>query len=434
MTATLLAVGYNSHEIQTFLSQDLSSVFLDHVCGACSIPLNVKLGYGWNPGRKILQWFKKKIKNKTKNEDITFKMLYESKETTFIKELCIIVTNINEMSAEYCHVKTFPHMKIVEAVRMSMSLPGVYQAFQYKHNGIVDIKVDGGILCNYPIHCFDGWWLSMEEGNSFMERLHPLKELPDFYQHSKRFGEFDNKTLGFVLFSEHEQDVFRFELEKRFYMPLEDLSGTVLSDKYHKKKEEARRAENEHGKLVKAVEHFLQSVRKHNSDEDRSTIVKTELINALDDKEAFPTSDRQLIFGDVDNGLIMQYLDLNDDGKIDYHELVAFVEEAGVQIRSRVLGYQRKDVNGVLDFMSSLISTVIANAKKAGFKKSDLVRTVAINTGHVCTFDFVLEDEDRAFVVERGRQATLTFLKYYVVNNKLPKKTSRDRPTTNTRL
>ena len=23
--------------------------------------------------------------------------------------------------------------------------------------------VDGGTLCNFPLHCFDGWWLSMTE-------------------------------------------------------------------------------------------------------------------------------------------------------------------------------------------------------------------------------------------------------------------------------
>lgn len=40
------------------------------------------------------------------------------------KELCIVVTNLNHMIEEYCHVKTTPNMPIRLAVRMSMSIPG----------------------------------------------------------------------------------------------------------------------------------------------------------------------------------------------------------------------------------------------------------------------------------------------------------------------
>lgn len=39
-------------------------------------------------------------------------------------ELCIVVTNVNHMVEEYCHVKTTPDMPIRLAVRMSMSIPG----------------------------------------------------------------------------------------------------------------------------------------------------------------------------------------------------------------------------------------------------------------------------------------------------------------------
>ena len=35
-----------------------------------------------------------------------------------------MVTNVNTMKAEYCHVKTTPNMPVRLAVRMSMSIPG----------------------------------------------------------------------------------------------------------------------------------------------------------------------------------------------------------------------------------------------------------------------------------------------------------------------
>ncbi len=32
----------------------------------------------------------------------------------------------------------------------------MYQAVKYKKYSHVDYYIDGGVLCNYPIHCFDG--------------------------------------------------------------------------------------------------------------------------------------------------------------------------------------------------------------------------------------------------------------------------------------
>lgn len=37
MTASLLAVGYNSYEIEEFLSQDLSKIFLGKITVLCDI-------------------------------------------------------------------------------------------------------------------------------------------------------------------------------------------------------------------------------------------------------------------------------------------------------------------------------------------------------------------------------------------------------------
>lgn len=42
----------------------------------------------------------------------------------FGKELCIVVTNLNQMSIEYFHPKTTPNVPVRLAVRMSMSIPG----------------------------------------------------------------------------------------------------------------------------------------------------------------------------------------------------------------------------------------------------------------------------------------------------------------------
>ena len=48
----------------------------------------------------------------------------------FGKELCIVVTNLNQMSVEYFHPKTTPNTPIRRAVRMSVALPGKCNVFR----------------------------------------------------------------------------------------------------------------------------------------------------------------------------------------------------------------------------------------------------------------------------------------------------------------
>lgn len=38
---------------------------------------------------------------------------------------------------------------------------GLFQAPNYKSYGETNLYVDGGVLCNYPIHCFDGQLVSI---------------------------------------------------------------------------------------------------------------------------------------------------------------------------------------------------------------------------------------------------------------------------------
>ena len=37
-------------------------------------------------------------------------------------------------------------------------MTGLFQPIKYDQHGEVNTYVDGGVLCNYPIHCYDGKW------------------------------------------------------------------------------------------------------------------------------------------------------------------------------------------------------------------------------------------------------------------------------------
>ncbi|PVD30055.1 hypothetical protein C0Q70_09316 [Pomacea canaliculata] len=391
MTAALLAVGYNSDQLEKFLSQGLAGIFLDHKCGYCSLLPNLLTGYGWNPGMKIYDWFGQKLAEqdtKNHNPDITFLDVYKQ----FGKELCIVVTNLNQMSIEYFHPKTTPNVPVRLAVRMSMSIPGLFMALRHSYHGEKDIFVDGGVLCNYPIHCFDGWWLSMDPADSFLKRLQPLDNIHRLLDRTERFGTKNDRTLGMLLFADNERELLRYHVEARLETPLQELPNTRLASVKKKKKEDLQNeTRKEHGRLVRAANAFLRVLEKHDINQS-STIDRSELSAALDD--------------------------------ITYQELVLFLEVTGIDMQMRFLGYQRQEVNSFYTFLCTLESTLLTNIKRIHVEDCDVQRTVGINTGHVDTNDFVLEDEDKQFLLDRGRAACEAFLKYYAEAKDLQKRGS----------
>lgn len=422
MTAALLAVGYKSTEIEEFLGQDLSRIFLDASFGILSLLPNLLTGYGWNPGNRIYRWFGQALAKKSNgNADLTFLQLYESTG----KELCIVVTNLNHMIEEYCHVKTTPNMPIRLAVRMSMSIPGMFQATNYTENGETNTYVDGGVLCNFPIHCFDGWWLSMKEGDSFLERLQPLDDIPQLLARKNRF-EFNssiNKTLGLLLYADSESDVFRFILEKRIGANSAKFPDSKLARKKLEKKKVQEKAKHEHRRVTLAVDAFLKVLKRHNLNKD-DKIDRTELTNAFKDDE-FTTEHSNLLFGENCTAeTAFDALDKDGNGVIQYHELMNFIQNTGICLQQRFLGYQRKDITGLFSFFDTLQNALLTNVKRVFVEERDLERTVGINTGHVGTSDFILEPADREYVVQQGRMSMDSFLRYYTVLNNLRKRSS----------
>ncbi|CAL1546595.1 unnamed protein product [Lymnaea stagnalis] len=414
ITAALVALGYSARDIEVFLSDNIEDVFLDHSCGYLSLLPNLIRKFGWNPGKKIFNWFGDRIKSRSEsnNPDMTFYDLYRERQM----ELCVVVTNLNQMRSEYCHPKTTPDMPIREALRMSMAIPGVFTARVYDNHGQFDTYVDGGVLCNYPIQCYDGWFLSMDKADTFLRRMNSLKDLPNIM--AKKFEPFSDKSIGFLLFDDTEMEVMRFNLEKRLGStePKEPTVQTKLFKQKQKKKALLAQAEREHGRMVRAVEAFMRVLDKHNLT-DLEYIDRDELKNALQDKD-FSEDNAILLFGDdIDVNSAFNILDKDGNGKIAFIELVQFIEEHGIRMQTRFQGYGRREVTTFFEFLSALQNTLLTNLKYVFVGEKDVCRTVGINTGHVGTSDYTLEDADRDFVIARGYNATRSFLQYYVVQH-----------------
>ncbi|XP_022096774.1 uncharacterized protein LOC110982574 isoform X2 [Acanthaster planci] len=382
MWAILLGVGYSSHDVEGFLSLDLKEFFLDASCGVCSLVPNVMKHYGWHPASKLYSWFGDRLEDATGCRDITFQQTYDR----FNKEICIVVTNVNVMDAEYCHVKTTPNMSIRMAMRMSMAIPGLFCAVKYKRFGVEDCYVDGGLLCNYPIHCFDGWWLSMKPEDSFLQRLQPLENAAILMQKSARFAPVNEKTIGFLLYSSDEQDLMvnQLALKNARCTPV-DRPNTKLSRNRKDAKIRQCEAAREHQIVTEALSKFLAVLSDSQLDRNIASISRKEL---------------EAVFAEI-----------------SFNELMGLAEQKGLGLQSYFLGYQRQDITSFRRFLDTLSNTLLVNVKRVFTTDGDLERTVGIDTLYVSATDFQLEEGDRQFLVKQGQRAAATFLNQWTARN-----------------
>ena len=74
---------------------------------------------------------------------------------------------------------------------------------------VLEYYVDGGVLNNYPIDCFDGWWLSMDKEHQFFKMVVCSGGHTNYVE---RHGAHNSRTIGFRLSSAHEPDAMHSRL------------------------------------------------------------------------------------------------------------------------------------------------------------------------------------------------------------------------------
>ncbi|MBI2452317.1 patatin-like phospholipase family protein [Candidatus Pacearchaeota archaeon] len=152
ITSTLLALNFSPKEILEILKETNFNEFKDE--SPLIIPNIIRIfkDFGWFKGKAFKLWLQKTISKKA-DKNITFKELYNLKKQNKnnIRELYIVGANINKQIPEIFSYEKTPNMKIVDAVRISMSIPIVFAAVKKEGN----VFADGGIYYNYPINLFD---------------------------------------------------------------------------------------------------------------------------------------------------------------------------------------------------------------------------------------------------------------------------------------
>jgi NTE family protein len=151
--------------------------------------LNFFDNYGIDDAKNIERVFRIIIKAKVKDENITFKELYELTK----KELIITTSNLNKTDTEFFNYKRTPDFKIIDALLCSMCVPIIYKPYIFNGN----YYIDGGLTDNYPI---------------------------DYFKEEK------DKTLGIVILSEYNNQININSVEDYLYSLLVCLFNKLLSN------------------------------------------------------------------------------------------------------------------------------------------------------------------------------------------------------------
>jgi len=139
--ASLYLMGYNSNDMIDFLSHfklpNIKKINFTNM---------IKL-FGLDKGENIEYLLNKLLSAKKIDPEVNMLTFYELTGV----ELILTTVCINDMKVKYISYKTDPEIKLIMAIRMSISVPFYFTPVEFNNK----MYIDGGCIDNYPIHLFD---------------------------------------------------------------------------------------------------------------------------------------------------------------------------------------------------------------------------------------------------------------------------------------
>ena len=210
LIATLLCVGYDKDEIMNLFLDIEMKEFSDF-----KISRFLK-DYGLDNGENIKKLLKAILIYKKYSPDLTFKELFDLTG----RELIIIGTNVNKGVPIFYNVENYPDTKIVDAIRISTSFPGIYTpVIENDHH-----LIDGCILEPYPIDYFDnpdtviGFLIKNNVPNCKSMKEYKIDSLKSYYM-----------SIINILLDAYLEKCFDGKHKHTIYIDKEDLEQNVMN-------------------------------------------------------------------------------------------------------------------------------------------------------------------------------------------------------------
>lgn len=143
---TLLCIGYTPDEIENTVFSQGSELIKDSFY---KIPFNLLFNYGLFRGSKMVKYIETLFTEKGFDPNITFLQLYEKTSKTLV----LTGTSLNTMDTFYFNYHTI-NMKVIDALRISISIPLYFTSVEQKIQDKIHVFVDGGLLNNFPMYYF----------------------------------------------------------------------------------------------------------------------------------------------------------------------------------------------------------------------------------------------------------------------------------------
>ena len=231
ITALMLSLGYTGEEITKLINTTPFKRFNDGNFLFFGGIHRLKRFYGWYKGRAFENWLDQIIESKAGNADISFKDLH----ARGFKELFITGTSLDQQKLFVFSREQYPHMRVKDAVRISMSIPLYFEAVFMNDNGTViqrpknkeglHVMVDGGFIANFPIRIFDSTkYFDTSKPNQFAVNTQTIGFRID------RAGQIKNDSLGLGL-AEFPIKKFNDYLGAFYNIISENLNRTDLTEK-----------------------------------------------------------------------------------------------------------------------------------------------------------------------------------------------------------
>lgn len=137
---TLLCIGYKSYEIYAIIKTiDFSKLVNINLFGILDT-------WGLDSGKRIIKIVETLLSHKKIKKNVTFKQLYELTK----KKLVMTTVCLNDKKLIYLSYENYPDLTILQGIRMSISVPIVFNPVIHDNKKYVD----GGVMCNYPIEIY----------------------------------------------------------------------------------------------------------------------------------------------------------------------------------------------------------------------------------------------------------------------------------------
>ena len=150
INALIHALGYSINEQREVLESTHFKDFMDTSFGLIRDIRRLAKHFGWHKGEFFRGWLGELIEHKLGDKHATFADLKAKQDAP---DLYVIGTNLSTGFAEVFSHEHHADMPLLDAVRISMSIPLFFQAVRMGERD--EVYVDGGVQLNYPIKLFD---------------------------------------------------------------------------------------------------------------------------------------------------------------------------------------------------------------------------------------------------------------------------------------